>query len=94
MSLSLPATAISFDLYSSCPFEAVEFLGPQSDENEGAKFDDSALSGPAVVPPVYFDHFGPDGRLLARLDYFDSIAAGFPAPCIEQSPLVLVWLDV
>lgn len=93
MSLSLPATAISFDLYSSCPFESASVLGPQSDVNEGVLFDDSALSGPSVAPP-YFDHFGPDGRLVARLDYFDSIAAGFTVPAADNPPLELVWLDV
>ncbi len=53
MSVSLPAAAISFDLYSACPFESVDFSGPQLDENEGVQFDDSALSGPAVAPPAY-----------------------------------------
>lgn len=41
---------MSFDLYSACPFEGIQVLGPQSDVNEGVLFDDSARSGPSVAP--------------------------------------------
>jgi len=53
MSLSLPASHISFNLYEACAFEAAQVLGPQVDENEGVLFDDSALSGPSVAPPQF-----------------------------------------
>lgn len=53
MCASLPATSISFDLYSCCPFEAFQFTGPELDVNVGApSLTTPAPAGPSLAPPL------------------------------------------